>query len=253
MDTSSGIQNRKQQMARALALLVITVGILLLLIGWLFQQNAPTDRYPQLADTDAAGTDIPRITPPASLPSEPKPEPQSVTASIPPAEVTPETKPTIEPAIASPTTNTQASLQDKPVAEEPLQPLTDASTISPASEPETKPEQPPPEQNTVPDNKPEPPPSEQNTTKENSQSGWIYGGQFHDGKWVERGLVIGEELPVSGKSYTLNWGANIRPQPPGKNTTLAETVGYLPQGKTVDILQVKKSGSKGHIWLEIKR
>jgi len=96
-------------------------------------------------------------------------------------------------------------------------------------------------------------PTEPTPATASTKTGWIYAGQFIDGAWLERGLIIGDELPVSGKSYALNWGANIRSQPPGKSTELSENVGYLAQGRNVGIVQVKKSGTKGHVWLEIKR
>jgi hypothetical protein len=90
-------------------------------------------------------------------------------------------------------------------------------------------------------------------SKTTSSTGWIYAGQFMEGEWIERGLVIGNALPSSGQSYALNWGANIRSQPPGKDTELSENIGYLAQGHSVEIVQVRKSGTKGHVWLEIKR
>lgn len=91
------------------------------------------------------------------------------------------------------------------------------------------------------------------TLPETPKTGWVYAGQFIDGAWLERGLVIGDELPANGQSYALNWGANIRSQPPGKSTEPSENVGYLAQGRNVEIVQVKESGTKGHVWLEIKR
>jgi hypothetical protein len=93
------------------------------------------------------------------------------------------------------------------------------------------------------------------THAETEKTGWIYAGQFSDGKWQAKGLIIGDELPAIGHSYALNWGANIRANPPGKANTdrLSENVGYLAQGRKVDIVQLKQSGSKGHIWVQIKR
>ena len=91
---------------------------------------------------------------------------------------------------------------------------------------------------------------------ESNKTGWIYAGQFTDGKWQAKGLVIGDELPSAGHSYALNWGANIRATPPGKaqaSDKQRENVGYLAQGRKVEIVQIKQSGNKGHIWLQIKR
>ncbi|MBO0613464.1 MAG: hypothetical protein RL122_1638 [Pseudomonadota bacterium] len=87
-------------------------------------------------------------------------------------------------------------------------------------------------------------------------TGWIYGGQFANGKWLEQGLKIGAELPVAGNKYPLSWGATVREHPPGKRSEgggkLGKTLGNLATGHEVEIVQVKKSGSKGHVWLEIK-
>ena len=93
------------------------------------------------------------------------------------------------------------------------------------------------------------------THTETGKTGWIYAGQFSDGKWQAKGLIIGDELPSVGHSYALNWGANIRANPPGKTKVdgLSENVGYLAQGRKVEIVHLKQSGNKGHIWVQIKR
>lgn len=93
------------------------------------------------------------------------------------------------------------------------------------------------------------------TQTETGKTGWIYAGQFSDGKWQAKGLIIGDELPSMGHSYALNWGANIRANPPGKTKVegLSENVGYLAQGRKVEVVQLKQSGNKGHIWVQIKR
>jgi hypothetical protein len=93
------------------------------------------------------------------------------------------------------------------------------------------------------------------TQTETGKTGWIYAGQFSDGKWQAKGLIIGDELPLEGRSYALNWGANIRANPPGKAKAdgLSENVGYLAQGRKVEIVHIKQSGNKGHIWAQIKR
>jgi hypothetical protein len=87
-------------------------------------------------------------------------------------------------------------------------------------------------------------------------TGWIYAGQFANGKWSEKGLKIDAELPVAGNKYPLSWGATVREHPPGKRSEgggkLGKTLGNLAAGHAVEIVQVKKSGSKGHVWLEIK-
>jgi hypothetical protein len=86
-------------------------------------------------------------------------------------------------------------------------------------------------------------------------TGWIYAGQFAHNKWQEKGLAIGDELPVAGQSYPLNWGAVVRAEPPGKNSGGKHSAnkGNLSAGRKVEVIQVRKSGNKGHIWLEIKQ
>lgn len=100
---------------------------------------------------------------------------------------------------------------------------------------------------------PETPKADETTS---GTTGWIYAGQFANGKWSEQGLKIGAELPVAGNKYPLSWGATVREHPPGKRSEgggkLGKTLGNLAPGRDVEIVQVKKSGSKGHVWLEIK-
>jgi hypothetical protein len=86
-------------------------------------------------------------------------------------------------------------------------------------------------------------------------TGWIYAGQFVNNKWLEKGLTINDELPVVGQSYPLSWGAVVRAAPPGKNSGGKHSTnkGNLSAGQKVEVVQVKKSGNKGHIWLEIKQ
>jgi hypothetical protein len=88
------------------------------------------------------------------------------------------------------------------------------------------------------------------------RTGWIYAGQFANGKWTEQGLKIGAELPAIGGKYALAWDATVREHPPGKRSEaggkLGKTVANLASGREVEIVQVKKSGSKGHVWLEVK-
>lgn len=86
-----------------------------------------------------------------------------------------------------------------------------------------------------------------------ASAGWIYAGQFVNGHWVEKGLSIGNELPVAGQTYAVSWGATVRSSPPSKNTggKHAAIKGNIAAGKKVKVLQVKESGTKGHVWLEI--
>lgn len=254
------IKTRKQEMAKALALLVIAVSVLLFLMGWFFQQTTPHEHYPHLTENN--NTHVETVKTPAPIISLPEQQPPALASPAPEKQTSLQDKPVPEPASllnqqetnATPETTKTPESEQKNTATE--QPVTEVTKAADNIEPEqsiditraadTLSDQ---AQGSNQDN----PTTQDNTDKQANQSGWIYGGQFSNGKWLEQGLVIGEELPVSGKRYTLNWGANIRPQPPGKGNTLANTIGYLPQGGTIEILRVKKSGNQGHIWLEIKR
>ena len=92
---------------------------------------------------------------------------------------------------------------------------------------------------------------------EKPQRGWIYAGQFQNGAWSLVGLKINPtDLPEANQTYQLIWGANVRSAPPGQrmntgSTNLAENVGYLAEGSTIQVRTVKHSGKNGHIWLEI--
>lgn len=86
-------------------------------------------------------------------------------------------------------------------------------------------------------------------------TGWIYAGQFANGKWTEQGVKSGSTLPVSGQRYALTWSATVRDNPPGKKTSgskLGKVIANLAAGKEVEVVQVKQSGRQGHVWLEIK-
>ncbi|MDD5392253.1 MAG: hypothetical protein PHE17_04470 [Thiothrix sp.] len=226
---SSGTQNRKDRMARAIGILIMVLGGGLIGISWLFQQNANSNPTP-ITQAEEFQPAPPRPILPAKT-------------SMPPKSLA------------------VASTQDKPLPDTaaviPVNANTAWPSDAPPETPKTKPTEPALETAAT---KPAEPaaaitdkPADPIPTTTSTKTGWIYAGQFTDGAWIERGLVIGDELPVSGQSYALNWGANIRSQPPGKTTELSENVGYLAQGHNVEIVQVKKSGSKGHVWLEIKR
>lgn len=102
--------------------------------------------------------------------------------------------------------------------------------------------------------------AEARTQTSGKKTGWIYAGQFTNQQWQSMGLKLSDpqRLPEQGQTYTLNWGANIRPAPPGARsdpnqpTALSEPVGYLAENQTVKILTVKPSGKQGHIWLEVE-
>ena len=105
--------------------------------------------------------------------------------------------------------------------------------------------------------KPDVPPVEEKVAATATGStGWIYAGQFTDGKWTEQGLKIGAELPVVGNKYPLAWSATVREQTPSKHSSgsrkLGKVAANLASGSEVEVVQVKKSGTKGHVWLEIR-
>lgn len=86
--------------------------------------------------------------------------------------------------------------------------------------------------------------------------GWIYAGQFRNGNWIKRGLMIDNQLPEAGSQYKLSWGSKLRNSPPRRKTAsgsnLGKQIGFLQQGVAIQVVQVKQSGRKGHIWLEIE-
>nr|CAA6801515.1 MAG: Unknown protein [uncultured Thiotrichaceae bacterium] len=89
------------------------------------------------------------------------------------------------------------------------------------------------------------------------KNGWIYAGQYEDGKWVKRGLQVPQDkLPDAGHIYTLIWGTNVRLAPPGKRkvngNNLAKNIDYLAENQEIKITSIKNSGKTGHIWLEIQ-
>jgi hypothetical protein len=89
------------------------------------------------------------------------------------------------------------------------------------------------------------------------KNGWIYAGQYKDGKWLKRGLELADnQLPDPGNIYKLIWGTNVRIAPPGKQkqngNNLAKNIDYLAENNEVEITSIKNSGRTGHIWLEIK-
>lgn len=91
-----------------------------------------------------------------------------------------------------------------------------------------------------------------------TKTGWLYAGQFQNGQWTLVGLDIKPSLlPEAHTRYKLIWGAKLRSAPPSQrftnagNANLADSIGYLAEGTTIQVLTVKPSGKNGHIWLEI--
>ncbi len=231
--------SRQERLARALAALTMGVGGILIAVAFIVQPStAPKEATPTPASADkqAEPKQEQALAPALPAPTEPKPA-----AATPPAVTTTQTEQT------TPVTTT---VTDTKPPTEPAVTVTE-SKPEPQKPAENKPAEKPAEPAaTVAEAKPEPQKPEQEESS--SGGGWIYAGQFVDGQWLERGLVIDNELPASGKRYALNWGANVRSTPPGKDTSLSKTVSYLPQGQQVEIEQVKRSGNKGHVWLKIK-
>lgn len=111
---------------------------------------------------------------------------------------------------------------------------------------------------------PKPEETQQATTEEakpeiadNGKRGWVYAGQFRNGNWIKRGLMIDNQLPQEGQQYKLAWGSTLRNSPPRKRTAsgsnLGEQIGFLQQGLAVQVVTVKQSGRNGHIWLEVQQ
>lgn len=265
---------RTQQMKRELIGLVI--GSVFLLTGTAFLFNHT------LNSSDASVADNKSVSPPTA---EPKPavlaqavslkdapattvaQPATMIVSSPP---TPPASAQVATAVTSvatppePSSPPIASVNDRPVATAPSITVNPQATVAPdkvsppavtAPAANPPPVTPPAPATVTAEAKPKPvvtAPSD-DMDKTSKSSGWIYAGQFADGHWVEKGLVIGNELPVAGQTYALGWGATLRAAPPGKNTGVKNSVikGSLGSGKKISVLQVKQSGDKGHIWLEV--
>lgn len=94
-------------------------------------------------------------------------------------------------------------------------------------------------------------------SKITKKSAWLYAGQYQNGKWSLLGLDLDlTTLPQAHQTYKLTWGAKVRSAPPGQrmstgSANLADSIGYLAEGSSIQVLSVKQSGKNGHIWLEI--
>lgn len=272
------LPNRQERFARALAVLIMGVGILLVGVAFIFRSSSQPNITPLVETASNPETSEPEetVTSSATIPPESVANP---VAEAKPTETEKVETPPEQPAITKQTVEAAPKLEDSPasvIAVAAKEPTAESGaarheepvvTTEKEPEPETKPaEEISPEPQTLtqadvaaqPETKAEPEQTEKTATAEpptpeSDSSGWIYAGQFVDGQWLERGLVIGNELPANGQHYALNWGANIRATPPGKDTSLSKTIGYLPQGQQIQITEVKKSGNKGHVWLKIKQ
>ena len=249
--------HRKQQMKRELIGLVTGSVFLLTGTAFLFNHSLNTD-------VTAAAPPTATITAPATVTPTPPPVMTktdsavitnttlpSATASTSVAPVVAATsvndKPIVDthtvvnPAVAPET----ESLQANPRVTESMADTTSsaANSVAPTTSETEATVTPPPVTEALP------------TTREVVEQavGWIYVGQFLNGHWVEKGLSIGNELPVAGQTYAVSWGATVRSSPPGKHSggKNAAVKGNIAAGKKVKVLQVKESGSKGHVWLEV--
>lgn len=229
------VQNsRREQMKRELIGLVIGTTLLMAGMAFLFSQTLVADGASSTSAANEAA----------------KPEPV-VAASAPIVAAVPSVAPA--PSVMADTTSSAISKADIPVLAS-LDVSTENAAVTPDKVPEVSAEvitEAKVEASTAPENTP--PVAAATPT---GSTGWIYAGQFVSGKWTEQGLKIGAELPVVGNKYPLSWGATVRDYPPGKRSSgdskLGKTVGNLAPGREVDVVQVKKSGSKGHVWLEIR-
>ncbi|OQX11707.1 MAG: hypothetical protein BWK73_16870 [Thiothrix lacustris] len=214
---------RREQMKRELIGLVIGTTLLMAGMAFLFSQSIVASNtsatLAKIAETPSvAKAPEPAVTlvvlEPAIAPVLPVTSPTEAASAD---QVAPETTAVTVPALAAPTVTLPETLDNIP---------------APATEPSEK------------------------IIESPAATGWIYAGQFANGKWSEQGLKIGTELPVSGAKYVLTWGATVRENPPGKrsegNGKLSKSLGNVAPGREIEVVQVKKSGSKGHIWLEIK-
>lgn len=159
---------------------------------------------------------------------------------------------------AMPATLAVAAVRDTPAPPETATEITPAVTaaLPPTAVPEEVPvaEQPAAVENT-PTATPPATAAQPDTASAAVATGWIYAGQFANGKWTEQGVRSGSTLPVSGQRYALTWSATVRDNPPGKKTSgskLGKVIANLAAGKEVEVVQVKQSGRQGHVWLEIK-
>ncbi|UOG91289.1 MAG: hypothetical protein L3K52_13930 [Candidatus Thiothrix sulfatifontis] len=215
---------RREQMKRELIGLVIGTTLLMAGMAFLFSQSIVASNA---SNTVTQTIEAPRV--------DKVPEPQAIAAAL-------EPEPELTPAIP-------ASSPTVAIAADQAEPETTAVTVPAlAALTETPPE--------MPENTPAAPVEvSEKIIEPPAATGWIYAGQFANGKWSEQGLKIGAELPVSGAKYALTWGATVRENPPGKRSEggkLSKSLGNVAPGREIEVVQVKKSGSKGHIWLEIK-
>lgn len=101
-------------------------------------------------------------------------------------------------------------------------------------------------------------PSDEGTQiAERTKDGWIYAGQYKNGKWGKTNLGLpADTLPNSGSIYRVIANTTVRLALPKKRktngTNLAKGIGSLTANQEIEVIRLKYSGNDGHIWLEIK-
>jgi hypothetical protein len=245
---SMAANSRSEQMKRELIGLVIGTSLLMAGMAFLFSQTLVADDPVSVATADTTSK-TESVVQEQPLPAAPPPV----------AAVTAPASPTTTPALATrdvATADTAVVLANaaetaatpRPVAATPAEPPVSstppaqdkAAAAVTATEASTA----------------AAPPEDAAAEEKPGKTGWLYAGQFANGKWTEQGLKVGGELPASGGRYSLTWGATVRDNPPGKrgsaNGKLGKTIANLAPGREVEIVQVKKSGKQGHVWVEVK-
>lgn len=128
----------------------------------------------------------------------------------------------------------------------------DRPTAKAAQDALVSPQAPPPAQPAMPN----PMPTADVSDNTGKNTGWIYVGQYREGKWLQQGLQLQGGIPMVGQNYPVAWAATVRGAPPGRqgaaNAGLGKAIGHIPVGKTVDVLEVVDSGKQGHIWVKVK-
>ena len=91
----------------------------------------------------------------------------------------------------------------------------------------------------------------QQSHKVHTKSGWIYLGRLTSRGWFRKTLDLKRSLPKIGKHYTVMQALNLRIQPPAKEG-VARLITKLKTNDHVKILQVRRSGTKGHYWAKVQ-
>ncbi|MEB4593306.1 hypothetical protein VSS37_20175 [Candidatus Thiothrix sp. Deng01] len=245
------VSSRSEQMKRELIGLVIGATLLMTGMAVLFSQVISADSH-----ASAMFADVPPDAVPASLSqplASPPPPPSILQAS---ASHTATAMELASLDVAADNTKVSAAVASAQMGNS--TPAPQAADVAPAASAESAQVDagaPPSDVSGAAPNETNTPPEDHQTQQKPGRTGWIYAGQFANGKWSEQGLKLGAELPASGGRYVLTWGATVRDNPPGKKSgsgALGKTIGNLAVGDEVEVVQVKKSGSKGHVWLEVK-